>query len=104
MARFCIRYRKPTIMDKFGREMLVGAFQKNGLVYHVVIAKDSLDDPENLIGTGRFKGIFLHPLKKKICVFYISMDADGKWIPDDRLTIDPWIADCIGEIIENNLV
>lgn len=92
-------------MDNFGKEMIVGAFEKHGLVYHVIIAKDSLeDDPENLIGSGKFKGIFLHPLKKNICVFYIHMDEDGRWIPDKRKSIDPWVADCVGQIIENNLV
>lgn len=91
-------------MDNFGKDILVGSFEKNGLVYHVIIAKDTLEDPENLIGNGIFKGIFLHPLKKNICVFYISLDEQGRWIPDKKNSIDPWVADYIGEIIENNLV
>lgn len=91
-------------MRPFGDEMLIGAFKKNSLLYRVMIAIDSEDDPERLIPTGRFKGIFLHPLKKNVCVFYISMDEDGRWIPDKRRSIDPWVADRIGEIIEKNLV
>lgn len=91
-------------MNRFGDEMLIGAFEKNGLVYHVLIARDTEDDPEKLIPTGRFKGIFLHPLRKNITVFYISMDDEGRWIPDKRRAIDPWVADYIGEMIENNLV
>lgn len=91
-------------MKRFTDEMLIGSFEKNSLVYHVLISSDSEDDAENLIQTGRFKGIFLHPLKKNLCVFYISMDQDGRWIPDKRKSIDPWVADYIGEMIENNLV
>ena len=104
MARFYTTKGKTCVMDSFGKEMIIGAFEKHGLVYHVIIAKDSFDDPENLIGSGKFKGIFLHPLRKNICVFYIHMDEDGRWIPDKKKSIDPWIADCVGEIIENNLV
>ena len=91
-------------MKQLGDDVLTSAFEKNGLIYRVMIALDSEDDPEQLIPSGRFKGIFLHPLEKNVCVFYISMDEDGRWIPDKREIIDPWVADCIGEMIEKNLV
>ena len=91
-------------MKRLGNDVLTSAFERNGLVYRVMIAIDSDDDPERLVDTGRFKGIFLHPLEKKVCLFYISMDEDGRWIPDKRRIIDPWVADRIGEIIEKNLV
>ena len=91
-------------MHRFSEDMMVGAFEKNGLIYHVLIANDSEDDPENLIPEGKFKGIFLHPLEKNIHLFYICLNEDGHWIPDNRKIIDPWVADCIGELIENNLV
>lgn len=91
-------------MVSFGKDMLVGSFVKNGYVYHVILAKDSLNDDENLIYNGMFKGIFLHPFKKNICEFYISLDEEGRWIPDKTNFIEPWMADHIGEIIENHLV
>ena len=91
-------------MKQLGDSVLTSAFEKNGLIYRVMIALDSEEDPEQLIASGRFKGIFLHPLKKNVCVFYIGMDEDGRWIPDKRRSIDPWMADRIGEIIEKNLV
>lgn len=84
-------------------EILVGAFEKNGLVYHVLITLD-LNDNTGFMPSGRYKGVFLHPLKRNICQFFIEMDDEGRWIPDKRKTIDPWVADNIGQIIQNNLV
>ena len=56
-------------MKQLGDDVLTSAFEKNGLIYRVMIALDSEDDPEQLIPSGRFKGIFLHPLEKNVCVF-----------------------------------
>ncbi|HEY9361895.1 MAG TPA: hypothetical protein VIQ00_01440 [Chitinophagaceae bacterium] len=83
-------------------EILVGAFEKNGLVYHVLITPD-INEETSFLPSGRYKGVFLHPLKRNICQFCIEMNEEGQWIPDKKKTIDPWVADNIGQIIQNNL-
>lgn len=90
-------------MNNYESEILVGAFEKNGLVYHVLITPE-LNDEDPIMRRNRYRGVFLHPLKRNICQFHIEKDEDGRWIPDERKAIDPWIADNIGHIIHNNLV
>jgi len=89
-------------MNNYESEILVGAFEKNGLVYHVLITPD-INEEQDIIQSDRYRGVFLHPLKRSICQFHIEKDDEGRWIPDEREAIDPWIADNIGHIIINNL-
>ena len=89
-------------MGNYESEILVGAFEKNRLVYHVLITPE-INEDQDIIHQSRYRGVFLHPLKRSICQFHIEKDDEGRWIPDERKVIDPWIADNIGHIIINNL-
>lgn len=88
-------------MQTAGREIILGTFEKNNLLYFVVLAQEFDEDTNGLIPTGVYRGIFLHPRDKEISIFAISADDEGRWMPDKREKIDPWVADYIGSIIEN---
>jgi hypothetical protein len=85
-------------MQKSGFNVVVGTFQKNGIVYHAAITAPTNYD--GAIGSGNdYRVLLSHPSKKTIS-FNLKIDETGRWIPDKRQIIDPWVADYIGKIIE----
>ena len=57
-------------MGNYESEILVGAFEKNGLVYHVLITPE-INEDQDIIHHARYRGVFLHTLKRSICQFHI---------------------------------
>ena len=85
-------------MQRSGFNVVVGTFEKNGTVYHAAITA-----PVNYDGSpgadNDYRVLFSHPNKKTVS-FTIKLDDHGRWVPDKRQLIDPWVADYIGNIIE----
>ena len=50
-----------------------------------------------------YKVLLSRPQKKTVS-FKIKFDEHGRWLPDKRRLIDPWLADQIGGIIENKII
>ena len=71
--------------------------------FDAILITPEINEDQDIIHQSRYRGVFLHPLKRSICQFHIEKDDEGRWIPDERKVIDPWIADNIGHIIINNL-
>lgn len=88
-------------MHKAGFNVVVGSFEKNGIVYHAAITTPLKSTKVN--PCHEYKVLFSHPLKKTVS-FNIKLHDDGRWIPDQRHLIDPWIADNIGSIIESKIL
>ncbi len=89
-------------MDRAGFDVIVSSFEKHGTVYHAAITtptKSKKDDNH----IQEYKVLLSRP-KGKTVAFKIKFDEHGRWIPDKRKLVDPWIADQIGEIIENKII
>ncbi len=89
-------------MDRAGFDVIVSSFEKHGTVYHAAITtptKNKKDDCK----IQEYKVLLSRPQSKTVS-FKIKFDEQGRWIPDKRRLIDPWIADQIGEIIEHKII
>lgn len=89
-------------MDRAGFDVIVSSFEKHGTVYHAAITtptKSKKDDSKIL----EYKVLLSKPHGKTVS-FKIKFDEHARWIPDKRKLVDPWIADQIGEIIENKII
>ncbi len=85
-------------MQRSGFNVVVGSFEKNGTMFHAAITAPSVKDNKIIIPY-EYKVLLSHPTKKTIS-FNIKLDETGRWLPNKRDLIDPWVADYIGNIIE----
>ena len=88
-------------MQKAGFDVVVGSFEKQGIVYHAAITT-----PKNKGGYSRaeeYKVLLSHPNKRTVS-FKLKQDEQARWMPDKRRQVDPWIADEIGAIIESKIL
>ena len=88
-------------MYKAGFDVIVGSFQKNGNIFHATISapKRKFFKPS----IQEFKVLLSRPDSQTIS-FKIRQDDQGRWIPDQRRLVDPWIADKVGDIIESKVI
>ncbi len=88
-------------MHKAGFEVIVGTFKKKGIIYHAAITVPLKVRKGKT--TIEYKVLLTLPGKKSIS-FNIKLDEHGRWIPDKRRQVDPWIANEVGLIIENKVI
>ncbi len=90
-------------MDKAGFDVIVSSFEKHGTVYHAAITTPTTNSKKGDSNIQEYKVLLSRPQGKTVS-FKIKFDGHGRWLPDKRKLIDPWIADQIGEIIENKII
>ena len=89
-------------MDRAGFDVIVSSFEKQGTVYHAAITTPTKNKKEDS-KVQEYKVLLSRPQKKTVS-FKIKFDEHGRWLPDKRRLIDPWLADQIGGIIENKII
>lgn len=89
-------------MNKAGFDVVVGSFKKNDTIYHAAI-NAPLRRNDTKKQSCEYKVLLSQPQKKTVS-FKIKMDEEGRWIPDKKTLVDPWIADNIGSIIEKKII
>ena len=89
-------------MNKAGFDVVVGSFEKNGTIYHAAINAPLRRSREKKQGC-EYKVLLSQPEKKTIS-FVVKMDEYGRWIPNKKTLVDPWIADNIGVIIDTKII
>lgn len=89
-------------MDRAGFDVIVSSFEKHGTIYHAAITTPTKNKKEDS-KIQEYKVLLSRPQSKTVS-FKIKFDEQGRWIPDKRRLIDPWIADQIGGIIESKIL
>lgn len=90
-----------TTMYKAGFDVIVGSFEKNGNILHATISAPKQKFFKTSVQ--EFKVLLSRPQSQTIS-FKIRQDDQGRWIPDQRRLVDPWIADKIGDIIQSKVI